>query len=239
MPWRPRASSFPVWRRSRTNAWGAMLDQQDILLAALSWQNTGAVRVMVYEHQHAPDGLVHLAERDDWLVQTLRSLGAHLPRSLRTMVLALSDGRCRRGVLTWDGLGGLSRLQAEVQLEAAAVWGVAPEAVGFDFHLEAAVEVPQDVPWAACLREELRGWQRHARSAGWRLPVVEPEQQAAQRAALHLRGQAWREWADSPQDWQFSRTPERTLDEIDWPGLQMGPMWRAMVACGAALGALL
>ena len=241
MPWRERARHFLAWRRLRTSAWGAMLDQQDILLAALSWQPTGVVRVMVYEHQHAPQGLVHLSERDDWLVQTLRSLGAHLPQQLRTMVLALGDGRCRQGVLNWEGATDLRRLQAEVQLEAAAVWGVDADAVGFDFHIEpgASTGALQQVHWAACLQDELRRWQQHARHAGWRLPVVEPEQQAVRRAAMHLRGETWRHWAESPQDWQFSRTPERDLSESDWTALQHGPMWRPLVACGAALGVLL
>lgn len=241
MQWHPRVRGFLAWRRQRSTAWGAMLDQQNILLAALSLQKTGVVRVMVYEHQHAPEGLVHLAERDDWLVQTLRSLGAHLPASLRTMVLALGESRCRQGVLAWSGALESPRLAAEVQLEAAATWGVSPEEVGFDFHMDEALSAAgeQQVRWAACLREELQQWQQHARSAGWRLPVVETEHQAARRAALHLHGDTVQHWAQSPQDWQFSRTPERGPDELDWPHLQGSPMWQPLVACGAALGALL
>ena len=241
MPWRERARHFLAWRRPRTSAWGAMLDQQDILLAALSMQPGGVARVMVYQHQHAPEGLVHFSERDDWLVQTLRNLGMHLPKAQRTMVLALGEGRCRQGVLAWDAAADPRRLPAEVQLEAAAAWGVATAAVGFDFQTEppASPGAPPQVRWAACLREELQRWQLHARQAGWRLPVVEPEQQAVQRAAMHLHGETWRHWAESPQDWQFSRTPERPLAELDWTALQSGPMWRPLVACGAALGALL
>ena len=243
MQWRERLAGFLAGRRRRTSAWGAMLDQQNILLAALSLQKTGVVRVMVYEHQHAPEGLVHLAERDDWLVQTLRSLGAHLPTGLRTMALALGESRCRHGVLEWPGAPESRRLEAEVQLEAAAAWGVAPEEVGFDFSVQ-EVALPtgtpvQQVRWAACLREELQQWQQHARSAGWRLPVVETEHQAARRAALHLQGDTVQHWAESPQDWQFSRTPERAPDMLDWPNLQSSPMWQPLVACGAALGALL
>ena len=234
MQWRERLAGFLARRRRRTSAWGAMLDQQNILLAALSLQKTGVVRVMVYEHQHAPEGLVHLAERDDWLVQTLRSLGAHLPTGLRTMALALGESRCRHGVLEWPGAPESRRLEAEVQLEAASAWGVAPDEVGFDFRSEAG-----EVRWAACLREDLQQWRGHARSAGWRLPMVEPGHQAAQRAALHLRGEAAGHGADSPQDWQFSRTPERALTDVDWPQLQTGPLWRPLVACGAALGLLL
>ena len=234
MQWIEHARQRLAVRCRRTNAWGALLDRQDILVAALALQKNGAARVMVFERQQAPEGLVQLSERDDWLVQTLRGLGSHLPAHYRTMALALDEERCRQGVMAHDAARGAQQWQAEIQLEAAAAWGVAPDEVGFDFHAEA-----DGVQWAACLREDLQQWRGHARSAGWRLPVVEPGGQAARRAALHLRGDSGGHWADSPQDWQFSRTPERTLDEIDWPGLQMGPMWRAMVACGAALGALL
>ncbi len=238
MQWRPWAKQLWNWRRSRHSAWGAMLDQQEILLAALSLQQTGGVRVVVFEHLHAPEGLVHLSERDDWLVQTLRGLGAHLPPRLRTMALALSEERCRQGVL--EGVAqDPRRWPAEVQLEAADAWGVGPEAVGFDFRVEdeASASGPR-LHWAACLREELQQWRQHARSAGWRLPVVEPEGQAAQRAAMCLRGDTLQQWAESPQDWQFSRTPQRAWAEVDWSRLQDGPMWKPLVACGAALGAL-
>lgn len=238
MQWSPWAKQLWNWRRSRHSAWGAMLDQQEILLAALSLQQTGGVRVVVFEHLHAPEGLVHLSERDDWLVQTLRGLGAHLPPRLRTMALALSEDRCRQGVL--EGLSqDPRRWPAEVQLEAADAWGVGPEAVGFDFRIEDDGQAQGlRVHWAACLREELQQWRQHARSAGWRLPVVEPERQAAQRAAMCLRGDTLQQWAESPQDWQFSRAAQRAWAEVDWPRLQDGPMWKPLVACGAALGAL-
>ncbi len=239
MQWSPWAKQLWNWRRSRHSAWGAMLDQHEILLAALSLQQTGGVRVVVFEHLHAPEGLVHLSERDDWLVQTLRGLGAHLPPRLRTMALALSEERCRQGVLEGAVTQDLRHLASDVQLAAADAWGVGPEAVGFDFRVEdESVALGPRVHWAACLREELQQWRQHARSAGWQLPVVEPEGQAAQRAAMCLRGETLQQWVESPQDWQFSRAPQRAWTEVDWPRLQEGPMWKPLVACGAALGAL-
>ena len=234
MQWLKHAGRLLGRPTPRSHAWGALLDPQEILLAALSLQKSGAVRVMVFERQHAPEGLVHLSERDDWLVQTLRGLGSHQPRQLRTMALALDDERCRQGVLLHSPATSAAQLQAEVQLEAASAWGVVPDEVGFDFRSDAS-----EVTWAACLREDLQQWRGHARSAGWRLPMVEPGHQAAQRAALHLRGEAAGHGADSPQDWQFSRTPERAQTDVDWPQLQAGPLWRPLVACGAALGLLL
>lgn len=234
MQWLKHARYLLAGRRRRTKAWGALLDQQGILVVALALQKTGAVRVMVFERQHAPEGLVQLSQRDDWLVQALRGLGSQLPAPQRTMALALDDERCRQGVMVHDTALSTQQLQAEVQLEAAAAWGVGPDEVGFDFHVMA----PQ-LHWAACEREDLRQWQGHARNAGWRLPVVEPGGQAARRAALHLRGDRGGHWADSPQDWQFSRTPERVLADVDWLSLQAGPLWPPLVACGAALGVLL
>ena len=239
MQWSQGARGLWAWRRQRTRAWGAMLDQQEILLAALSLQHNGGVRVVVFEHLHAPEGLVHPAEQDDWLVQTLRGLGGQWPARLRTMAIALGHARCRQGVLQGLATQDVRGLTAEVQLEAAAAWGVGPEAVGFDFRVEdESVALGPRVHWAACLREELQQWRQHARSAGWQLPVVEPEGQAAQRAAMCLRGETLQQWAESPQDWQFSRAPQRTWTEVDWPRLQEGPMWKPLVACGAALGAL-
>ena len=234
MQWLKRTCQRLIGQRRRSNAWGALLDRQEILVAALALQKNGAVRVMVFESQQAPEGLVQIADRDDWLVQTLRRLGSHLPVQQRTMALALDNERCKQGRLEHEGHLGAPQWQAEIQLEAAAAWGVAPEEVGFDFHADAG-----GLHWAACLREDLQQWRGHARSAGWRLPVVEPGEQAAQRAVLHWRGDSGGHWADSPQDWQFSRTPERTLADVDWGQLQAGPLWRPLVACGAALGVLL
>lgn len=233
MPWLKQARQLLAGRRRYTHAWGALLGQQEILVAALALQKNGAVRVMVFERQYAPEGLVQLAERDDWLVQTLRALGSHLPANRRTMALALDPQRCRQGVLVNGEGQGVGQLQAEVQLEAAAAWNVSPDEVGFDFQAS-----DHEVHWAACLRDDLQQWRGHARSAGWRLPVVEPGHQAARRAALHMRGDSGGHWADSPQDWQFSHQPERRLTEVDWPSLQAGPLWPPLVACGAALGVL-
>lgn len=243
MPWQQRFRVWRAWVHQRTGAWGAMLDRQEILLAALSAQQTGAVRVQVYEHLHVPDGLVHPGDRDAWLVQTLRQLGAHLPWRHRTMVLALAENRCRLGGFDWVDPGSARGLPGVVQREAATAWGVPLDAVSFDFQMAGADpagvgDAPVQVQWAACLREELAQWRQHARSSGWRLPAVEPEHQAAQRAAMCLRGDVLQHWAQSPRDWQFSRTPVRSLDEVDWSRLQGSVLWKPLVACGAALGGL-
>ena len=230
---------FARWRRRNTTAWGSWLDDQEILLAALSWQQSGTVRVLLFEHLRAPPNLPDAAARDDWLVNILRRSGEHLPARQRTMALALRDGRFCHGRLHWSGPVEASVLEVEVQLEAAAALGVAPALVGFDFEVQALPDTAAvQVDWVACLREELHRWQGHARSAGWRLPVVEPEHQAARRAAMCLRGDPLQLWAVSAQDWQFSPNAEREIAEQDWRQLQASAMWGPLVACGAALGAL-
>lgn len=222
------------WRR-RTSAWGALLDAQQILLASLVVQGGGTVRVAVLEHQHTPAGLTLPSARDDWLVQQLRAASAPLPRSARRMALALHESRCRQGIFQVPPHLSPQQLAAEVQLEAAKAFDVEPDAVGFDFDVPAPGDA---VRWAACLRNDLQLWQSHARRAGWRLPLVEPEHQAARRAAEHWPDELQRLWAQSPQDWQFERAPTRRLDEAEWAQGPSAPQWGALVACGAALGVL-
>lgn len=227
-----------AWRR-RTSAWGALLDEQHILLVSLAVQASGSVRVAVFEHQHTPVGLVPPDARDSWLVAQLRQTSAHLPRRERTMALALHESRCRQGVCLLPADLPRQQWAAEVQLEAANALGVAPHEVGFDFEMPPA-SAPSaaacPVHWAACRRQDLQHWLGHARRAGWRLPVVEPEHQAAYRAASCLRGDALAHWAQSPQDWQFERAPVRSLDESAWQAVRASPQWGPLVACGAALG---
>lgn len=228
-------SGLTGWRRQRASAWGGVLDQQEILVAALSAQQTGAVRVQGFERLHVPEGLVHLSDGGGGWQRAWRG---PLPKRLRTMALAITETHCRQGLLHWQGPQDHRILAAEVQLEAAAAWGVDPAALGFDFQCQAqASEGAGTVVWAACLREALDQWQQHVRGAGWRLAGVEPEQQAAQRAVVCLRGDMLQHWAQSPQDWQFDRTPQRAATDVDWLSLKGGALWMPLVACGAAMGA--
>lgn len=236
MPLQQTLGWLGAWRR-RASAWGALLGEEHILLASLAVQSTGSVRVAVFEQEQAPAGLGAHGARDHWLVQRLRAASARLPRRERALALALHAGRCRQGeYLAAAGLNP-SQLAAEVQLEAASALGVAPAEVGFDFALlPGSPAAVQPVQWAACTHQDLQHWQDHARRAGWRLPVVEPEHQAARRAASCLRGDAQLLWAQSPQDWQFERRPVRRLDDAIWQAVQTLPQWGPLVACGAALG---
>lgn len=225
-----------AWRR-RHSAWGARLDEQHILLASLVVQANGSVRVAAFEHQHAPVGPWPPDARDAWLVEQLHGVGAGRPRRERSLALALHTSRCRQGVYTPPPGLAPAQCLADVRLEAAQALGTVPEDVGFDVALPSGADPqPGVVHWAACRREDLQRWLGHARRAGWRLPVVEPEHQAARRAAQRLRGDAHR--AQSPQDWLFERSTTHTLDEGQWEALQASPQWGALVACGAALGLL-
>lgn len=227
-----------AWRR-RPSAWGALLGEQQILLASLVVQANGSVRVAVFEHQHTPAGLVPPDESEGWLVQQLRAASANLPRQERCLGLALQAGRCRQGVYQAAAGGGPRQWLADVRLEAAMALAAGPDEIGFDVDPPFdAHSTPPLVHWAACLRQDLQRWQDQAQRAGWRLPVVEPEQQSARRAALCLHGDVRALAAQSPQDWLFDLQARRTLGDAQWQALQSAPQWGALVACGAALGLL-
>ncbi len=227
-----------AWRQ-RQSAWGALLDEQQVLLASLVVQTNGSVRVAVFEHPHTPAGLVLPDEREGWPVQQLRAASGRQPRWERTLALALHAGCCRQGVYQPAAGGGPRQWLADVRLEAAMALAAEPDEVGFDVDPPfGAHSTPPQVHWAACLRQDLQRWQGQARRAGWRLPVVEPEHQAARRAALCLRGDTRAHGAQSPQDWLFDRVASRELDKAQWQALQASPQWGALVACGAALGLL-
>jgi len=229
-----------AWRR-RTLAWGALLDDQRVLLVSLAVQSTGSVRVATLEHPHAtPVGPQPAQAREGRLVERLRAAGAQLPRRERMLALALHHSRCGEGVYQPPPQLDPGQLAAEVQLEAAQALGVQPHEVGFDFDVQPDRDDVANPPvlWMACRREDLQQCAEQARHAGWQLPLVEPEHQAARRAASCLRGDARLQWAQSPQDWQFECRPVRSLDEAQWRAWQAAPQWGALVACGAALGLL-
>ncbi len=242
MPYPDKGAWWAPWRRRRS-AWGAaLLEQQQIVVAALTLQASGSLRVAwLGRPLPAPAGAPDVGGFNAFTDQ-LRDAGAPLPRRARTLALALHAECCRQGVL--EPVAGLSprQLAADVQLEAASALGVDPQNVGFDFEIADRAAAAPRVHWAACSRQELQHWTQQARHAGWRLRGVEPEAQAAQRAAASLGGEAVAWWAQSPQDWQFERQPARGLSETEWRGLrerlQVSPQWGPLVACGVALGQL-
>lgn len=240
MRWSKAAQGLAFWRRQRASAWGAMPDRQEILLAALSRQQTGGVRVVGFHRFHAADGLVQPDASGQTLAQALRRLGEPLQRQARILALALDDSRCRQGLLNLPSGLKSGQLAAEVMLEAAGLWGVSASEVSFDFgQPQVSGDGGMMVPWASCLRQELLQWQAHVHGAGWRLPAVETEAQALERAALCWLGDEAQRWADVPQDWRFATAAQRARTDLDWQRLSVWPLRKPLAACGAALGALL
>lgn len=239
MQWIRQTQALVARQWPRATAWGALLERQEVLLVALSLQKTGGMRVVVFEHLHAPSGLVHHAEGDQWLSQTLVTLADRMPGRFKTMGLALGPERYRQGVVDWEGGLDLRRLQTQVAHEAATAWGTALAGVGFDFRIQEAAAQPRArVEWAACLREDVQRWQQAARTAGWRLTLLETASQAAQRAMRHLQGDLQQHWALSPRDWLFQRQPQRPPEQLEGTAWQTETVWKSLVACGAALGTL-
>ena len=233
---------FPF--RRITRAWGIALDDRGVTLVCLGRSVGGDVRVLQALHLLAPAWAQAPDSHHDWLVETLREASEQEVRRHRRLVLALPMDRCQSGV--FDAPEGLTpeALQAEVQLEAAQSLNVAAQEVSFDFEVQAAeVAGTQCVHWLACLRSEVQAWQRHTRAAGWRLPAVEHQPQAVQRALRCMRGDVHKLLAQAHQDWSFSdpdtgQGVQDALTEDAWIDLQGRPAWAWLSACGAGLRAL-
>lgn len=244
MRWSKVAQGLAFWRRQRASAWGALPDRQEILLAALSRQQTGGVRVVGFHRLHPADGLVQPdapgPALEQAFEQALRRLGEPLQRPGRILALALDDSRYRQGRLNLPSDLKPAQLAAEVMLEAAGLWGVPASQVSFDFgQPQAGSDGRMVIPWASCLRQELLHWQTHVRNAGWQLPAVETEAQALERAALCWLGDDAQRWVEAPQDWRFATAAQRARTDLDWQRLSGWPLRKPLAACGAALGALL
>lgn len=240
MLWSKALQGMAFWRQQRASAWGAMLDRQGLLLAALSRQQAGGVRVVGFHRLHLPDGLVQPDSPRHALTRRPRGrLVQALGRQGRTLALALDADRYRQGVLSVSPGLRPDQLVAEVQLEAAGAWEVSIDEVSFDFdQSRTGGDAGLAVVWAACLRHELRQWQAHVRDAGWQLRAVETEAQALERAVLCWLGDEVQPWAEAPQDWRFAVTAQRTRTAVDWQRLAGWPLQKTLAACGAALGAL-
>lgn len=240
--WRPGNWQKFLFRGIR-NAWGVTLDAQAVALICLGRQAAGSVRVQGAMHLSPPTWMEDAEHHHDWLVQTLREASGHEARRHRRLVLALPAERCRSGELDWYTGQGDQALQAEVQLEAAEAFGVSPEDISFDYEVRMTdARGLQKVSWLACQRGEVHEWRKHTRAAGWRLPAVESDEQAAHRAASALLGGVKSLLAQPHQDWQFSLQEAegaQASSEIEDALAQMrgSPAWPWLSACGAGLRA--
>jgi hypothetical protein len=136
---------------------------------------------------------------------------------------------------------------AEVQLVVAQALNLPPEEVNFDWQVQPGGDgLVRQVVWAGCAREELAEFKRHIRAARWALAAVEPETQAAQRAARALQGGLPSLLTRPTQDWLFSLKPEHATqvgpDTALAAAVQQAlfsPAGPRLVACGLALRAWL
>jgi hypothetical protein len=99
---------------------------------------------------------------------------------------------------------GPSDCEAEVQLEAARALGLEPQEVSFDWQAAPLSDgVMAQLQWVACAQSDVKQFNQCVRRAGWQLASVEPELQAAQRAASCLSGGMSVLLTRPVQDWQF------------------------------------
>ncbi len=234
-------------------AWGALADAQCVNLVCLGRQAggdaRGVARVLSGMHLSPPSWLEDEASRQDWLVDTLREASAHEVRRHRGLTLALPAGRYQSGWLELPTPLDSENLQAEVQLEAAQSLGVSADDVSFDFEilptdLASRASTDQRVRWLACRRTEIRDWRMHTRAAGWRLPAIESDEQAAARALQALRGGLSSLHAQPYHDWRFdvqagdasADRSDDTLEEVLAEARDL-PIWPWLAACGAGLRA--
>jgi Tfp pilus assembly PilM family ATPase len=108
------------------------------------------------------------------------------------------------GLLTVPVGWGPSECEAEVQLEAARALGLEPQEVSFDWKAAPLSDgVVAQLQWVACAQSAVEQFNQCARRAGWQLASVEPELQAAHRAAYCLSGGTSVLLTRPVQDWQF------------------------------------
>ena len=99
---------------------------------------------------------------------------------------------------------GPSDCEAEVQLEAARALDLKPEEVSFDWQADLKSDgVVDQLHWVACAKSSIESFIQCVRRSGWQLASVEPELQAAQRAAFCLSGGLAALLTRPVHDWQF------------------------------------
>lgn len=131
---------------------------------------------------------------------------------------------------------------AEVQLVVAQALRRTPQEVNFDWQVQPGGDgLVRQVVWVGCARDELVEFKRHLRAARWVLSSVEPEMQAAQRAARALQGGLPSLLTRPSQDWLFRLRPETAVAEPVETGaveqMLFSPVGPRLVACGLALKA--
>lgn len=125
-------------------------------------------------------------------------------RARQRINVGMAMDQLASGVLAIPVDLGPAEREAEVQLEAARVLQLEPEHISFDWQASALTDgtgVP--LHWMACPQSAIDVFSQCVRRSGWRLASVEPEVQAAQRAADCLCGGLSSVLTRPVQDWQF------------------------------------
>jgi len=118
--------------------------------------------------------------------------------------IGLPTAQVVSGVLSVPLGCGPSACEAEVQLEASRALGLEPQEVSFDWQADPLTDgVVAQLQWVACAQSAVEQFNQCVRRAGWQLASVEPEWQAAYRAASCLSGGMSVLLTRPAQDWQF------------------------------------
>ena len=199
---------FASWlsQRLRTRAvkqaWGLAPAQKGWFLLGLGkeaspWMGVHTVQFLAGDlEDQSTLGVAH------GLRQSGASRGAFQGRHRVNMGLPMSQ--VVSGLLTVPVGWGPSECEAEVQLEAARALGLEPQEVSFDWQATPMSDgVVAQLQWVACAQSAVEQFNRCVRRAGWQLASVEPEFQAAHRAASCLSGGMSVVLTRPVQDWQF------------------------------------
>ena len=188
--------------RSVKQAWGLAPAQKGWFLLGLGKE--ASPWMGVHTVQYVPGDLEdpgHLGVSHA-LRQSGATRGAFQGRHRVNMGLPMTQ--VASGVLTGPVGWGPSDCEAEVQLEAARALGLEPQEVSFDWQAAPLSDgVVAQLQWVACPQSAVEQLNQCVRRAGWQLASVEPELQAAQRAAACLSGGLSVLLTRPAQDWQF------------------------------------
>lgn len=230
-------------------AWGLAHDGQDWVLVGVFRQGTGGLRVQACVSLRPPAGVPRVDA--SWLSQALMDAPRQKSMSRPRLTMGLLAQDMVSGQLNCPAQLPQEAWPAEVQLEVAQALNLPADAVNFDFEAEppGGSEVRQ-LQWVGCTRALVEDYQQWIRAAhGWQLSCVEPEVDAARRAAQALVGGLPSVLQQAPQDWQFRMGFESTSDDLDdegmadvrWSGLLQdalaSPAGPRLVAAGLALKA--
>jgi hypothetical protein len=188
--------------RAGKQAWGLAPGQKGWFLLGLGKEASSLMGV--HTAQNVPGDLSDqsVSGVSHGLRQSVAARGAFQGRHRVNMGLPMAQ--VVSGVLAVPAGWGPSDCEVEVQLEAARALGLEPQEVSFDWQADPLSDgVVAQLQWVACAQSAIEQFNQCLRRAGWQLASVEPEMQAAHRAASCLSGGMSVLLTRPAQDWQF------------------------------------